>query len=48
MAAMLFIDCDPRQVKIGMPVEVVFKDITKAEYENIEEDFTLPYFRPVG
>ena len=42
------IDCDPMQVKIDMPVEVVFKDITKAEYENVEEDFTLPYFRLVG
>lgn len=42
------IDCDPIQVKIDMPVEVVFKDITTAEYENVKEDFTLPYFRLVG
>lgn len=33
------IGCDPHEVKIGMPVEVVFEDIT--------EEFTLPYFRPV-
>jgi uncharacterized OB-fold protein len=31
------IDCDPYAVKIGMPVEVVFRDVT--------EKFTLPYFR---
>jgi uncharacterized OB-fold protein len=32
------IDCSPEQVKIGMPVEVVYED---------NEDFTLPKFRPV-
>ncbi|MFC1815382.1 Zn-ribbon domain-containing OB-fold protein [Thermodesulfobacteriota bacterium] len=33
------IDCDPDEVKIGMPVEVVFEDIT--------DEFTLPKFRLV-
>ena len=33
------IDCDPGEVKIGMPVEVIFEDIT--------EEVTLPKFRPV-
>lgn len=32
------IGCDPYEVWIGMPVEVVFEDIT--------EEFTLPKFRP--
>ena len=34
------IDCDPYDVKVGMPVEVVFKDVP-------EIGFSLPYFRPV-
>ncbi len=34
------IGCDPKEVKIGMPVEVVFRDIT--------EEYTLPMFKPVG
>ncbi len=33
------IGCDPYDVKVGMPVEVVFEDVT--------EEFTLPKFRPV-
>jgi len=33
------IGCDPKEVKVGMPVEVVFEDIT--------EEFTLPKFRPI-
>ncbi len=33
------IGCEPEKVKIGMPVEVVFEDIT--------EEFTLPKFKPV-
>lgn len=33
------IDCPPEQVKIGMPVEVVYED---------NEDYTLPKFRPVN
>jgi uncharacterized OB-fold protein len=32
------VDCNPDEVKIGMDVEVVFKDIS--------EDFALPLFRP--
>ncbi|MBI4234531.1 MAG: OB-fold domain-containing protein, partial [Chloroflexi bacterium] len=32
------VECDPRQVKVGMPVEVVFKKAT--------EEVTIPYFRP--
>jgi len=32
------IGCPPEEVKIGMPVEVVFEDIT--------EEYTLPKFRP--
>lgn len=32
------VGCDPQEVKIGMPVEVVFEDIT--------EEWTLPKFRP--
>jgi len=41
------IGCDPKEVYIGMPVEVVFEDITKAKYQNIIEEFTLPYCRPI-
>jgi hypothetical protein len=33
------VDCKPEEVKIGMEVEVVFKDAT--------EEFSLPAFRPV-
>ena len=33
------IGCDVKDVKIGMPVEVVYEDIT--------EEYTLPKFRPV-
>ena len=33
------IGIDPKDVKIGMPVEVVYEDIT--------EEFTLPKFKPV-
>jgi uncharacterized OB-fold protein len=33
------VDCSPEDVKIGMPVEVAFIDVT--------EDFTLPVFRPL-
>lgn len=33
------VGCPPEDVKIGMPVEVVYKDIT--------EEFTLPYFQPI-
>jgi uncharacterized OB-fold protein len=32
------VDCSPEQVKIGMPVEVVFDDVTP--------QVTLPKFRP--
>lgn len=32
------VGCDPKDVHIGMPVEVVYEDIT--------EKFTLPYFQP--
>ncbi|MBI4334401.1 MAG: Zn-ribbon domain-containing OB-fold protein [Chloroflexi bacterium] len=32
------IGCDPKEVKVGMPVEVVFQDIN--------DQFTLPMFRP--
>lgn len=31
---------DPEQVKIGMPVEIVYEDVT--------EEITLPKFRPAG
>ncbi len=34
------IGIDPKEVKIGMPVEVVYEDIT--------EEYTLPKFRPVS
>ncbi|MEK7354699.1 MAG: Zn-ribbon domain-containing OB-fold protein [Chloroflexota bacterium] len=34
------IGCKPEDVKIGMPVEVVFEDIT--------EEFSLPKFKPVA
>lgn len=33
------IDCLPDQMKIGMPVEVVYED---------NEDYTLPKFRPAS
>ncbi len=32
------IGCPPEEVKIGMPVEISFEDIT--------EEYTLPFFRP--
>ena len=32
------VDCDPKDIKVGMPVEVVFDDVTA--------DVTLPKFRP--
>ena len=32
------VDCPPEQVKIGMPVEVVYEDVTR--------DVTLAKFRP--
>jgi len=32
------IDCDPADVAIGMPIEVVFREMSDA--------ITLPYFRP--
>jgi uncharacterized protein len=38
------VDCDPSQVRIGMPVEVVFQDV---EPEGAEP-FTLANFRPVS
>ncbi len=34
------VDVDPARVAIGMPVEVVFEDVTA--------DVTLPRFRPIG
>ena len=34
------IECSPRDVHIGMPVDVTFQDVS--------EDVTLPQFRPVG
>ncbi len=34
------VDCDPKDVHIGMEVEVVFDDVT--------DEVTLPKFRPVG
>ena len=34
------VDCNPREVTIGMPVEVTFVRAT--------EQITVPYFRPVG
>lgn len=33
------IDCDPEEVKIGMDLEVVFKDVT--------DEITLPFFKPI-
>ena len=33
------VDCDPSQIQIGMPVEVVF--------HKVSEDVTLPKFKPV-
>jgi uncharacterized OB-fold protein len=32
------VDCDPRDVAIGMPIEVVFRKMS--------DEITLPYFRP--
>lgn len=40
------IGCDPQEVKIGMPVEVVYEDIMPEGGESFEP-FTLPKFRPV-
>jgi uncharacterized OB-fold protein len=34
------LDCDPNDVRTGMPVEVTFEDV--------EENFTLPQFRPAS
>ena len=33
------VECDPADVAIGMPIEVVFRKMS--------EEITLPYFRPV-
>lgn len=33
------VECPPEEIKVGMPVEVVFRDVT--------EEFSLPMFRPV-
>lgn len=33
-----FIDVEPEQIKVGMPVEVAFEDVL--------EDFSVPLFRP--
>ena len=33
------IDIDPKDVKVGMPVEILYED-------HPSEDFTLPKFRP--
>jgi uncharacterized OB-fold protein len=33
------VDCDPSDVRAGLPVEVVFEDVA--------DDVTLPFFRPV-
>ena len=33
------IDCEPEELYVGMPVEVVFEDVT--------EEVTLPKFRPI-
>ena len=34
------VDCEPGEVRIGLPVEVVFRDLA--------EGVTLPYFRPAS
>jgi uncharacterized protein len=34
------VGCDPREVQCDMPVEVTF--------EKLNEEFTLPKFRPAG
>jgi hypothetical protein len=34
------VECDPDEIKIGMEVEVVFREVT--------DEVTLPYWRPVG
>jgi uncharacterized OB-fold protein len=34
------VDCKPEDLKIGMPVEVIFEDVTEEE--------TLPKFKPMG
>ena len=34
------VDCDPREVKIGMPVEVTFVQAT--------DQVTVPYFKPLS
>lgn len=34
------VDCPPEAVRIGMPVEVMFQDVTA--------EITLPQFRPIG
>jgi len=33
------LECDPNTVRIGMPVEVIFEDVT--------DEITLPQFRPL-
>ena len=40
MLASNVIGCDPGEVKVGMPLEIVFQDIT--------EEFTLPMFKPAA
>ena len=34
------VDCDPEQVRIGMPVEVTFEDLT--------DEVSVPLFRPAA
>ncbi|MFC1816124.1 hypothetical protein ACFL0M_09315 [Thermodesulfobacteriota bacterium] len=34
------IDCDPSEIKVGLPVEVVFEDV--------DGEFTLPKFKPLS
>jgi uncharacterized OB-fold protein len=33
------VDCEPEEVRIGMEVEAVFRDVT--------DEISLPFFRPV-
>jgi uncharacterized protein len=40
MSNLVGVEPDPAKIRIGMPVEVVFRDVSP--------EFTLPHFRPTG
>jgi uncharacterized OB-fold protein len=41
MISSTMVDVDPQQVRVGMPVQVVYED-------HPNEGFTIPKFKPAG